>query len=144
MTGTSGTSSPSRKFDIAAVVEFYLDKTVPHRDGFVKISCPTGDHDDNTPSATINRSTGRLHCFSCDFSGDAIDLVRYKEGLDFASAVTRCQEITHSEGLEISRAADGVQRRQPPTRLRDSGAPAHPGNRRTVSSGGRRKPRNLG
>ena len=49
------TSSQSKRFDVAAVVEHYNGRPVPERSGFVKVTCPTGEHEDNTPSATVNR-----------------------------------------------------------------------------------------
>ena len=132
-------SSPpsNNKFDIAAVIEHYTDRTVPDRgSGYVKVSCPTGDHEDRTPSATVNRSTGRVHCFSCQFSGDAIDLIQFKEGVDFLEAVKIAEAIT---GNVIQSRSDVQQPggRKPPGRITDSGR------KDGAVAGSRRPPRRI-
>lgn len=112
------TSSPN-KFDIAVVVEHYTGSPVPERGGYVKVNCFTGSHEDRTPSATVNRKTGYAHCFACDFSGDAIDLIRLMEGVDYVNALRRAEEITGTSGSSEAPATGG---RKPPGRIRDSGA----------------------
>lgn len=47
--------------------------------------CPF--HDEKTPSFWVNPGKGVYHCFGCKASGDIIDFVRNKQGLDFAEAV---------------------------------------------------------
>ncbi len=47
------------------------------------ICCPF--HDDKHPSASIKNN--RLHCFACNETWDAIDIIIKKEGLNFTEAV---------------------------------------------------------
>ena len=37
----------------------------------LRITCPTPEHRDNHPSASIHVDTGRWHCFACKAGGDA-------------------------------------------------------------------------
>ena len=43
--------------------------------------CPF--HEEQTPSFTVDDSTGRFHCFSCGSRGDAVDFVLRSEPLLF-------------------------------------------------------------
>jgi hypothetical protein len=62
---------------------------VPHRAGWVKISCinnaahPRGDRN---PSASVNLTEGKYKCFACDMGGDVYDLLRVLENLDYVRA----------------------------------------------------------
>lgn len=47
--------------------------------------CPF--HAENTPSFRVNDAKGVYFCFGCSASGDLIDYVREREGLDFAQAL---------------------------------------------------------
>lgn len=47
--------------------------------------CPF--HDEKTPSFWVNDVKGVYHCFGCGASGDVIDFVREKQGLDFVEAI---------------------------------------------------------
>lgn len=61
--------------------------------------CPF--HDDHEPSATVNVSTNRFHCFTCGTSGDVIDIVMIEENMDFKEAVNWLLEtfqVTLSDG----------------------------------------------
>lgn len=64
-----------------------------------KALCPF--HQDQSPSLNLYHARlGRdhFHCFACGAHGDAVDLVKRREGLDFWPAVQRLAEIT---GLEL-------------------------------------------
>lgn len=57
--------------------------------GWRKVSCfndPAHPRGDRNPSASVNLSTGRYHCFACGISGDVYDLLQLLEGLDFKAA----------------------------------------------------------
>lgn len=56
----------------------------------VTFSCPNPAHADRNPSFTVDLRTGRARCWSaCAWSGDALDLVRWLEGLDVAEGARR-------------------------------------------------------
>lgn len=64
---------------------------VPSRAGWVKVRCFRTDahpRGDRNPSASVNLTTGRYHCFACDASGDVYDLYMQETGVDFKTAQT--------------------------------------------------------
>lgn len=64
------------------------------RGGWQKATCALLEHDDKSPSASLNESECRWHCWTCDKGGDAIDLVKENEGLvGYAEAAKRTQEL---------------------------------------------------
>lgn len=77
------------RVDLAALVELYAGPG--KRSGAsVLYSCPNPAHPDRHPSFEVNTRTGRARCYSqCGFSGDALDLVRWLEGLDVAQGAAR-------------------------------------------------------
>lgn len=78
-----------RRVDLAALVEQYSGPG--KRSGAsVLFSCPNPAHPDRHPSFEVNTRTGRARCYSqCGFSGDALDLVKWLEGLDTGQAADR-------------------------------------------------------
>jgi hypothetical protein len=77
------------RIDLAALVEQYAGPG--RRSGKVlTFSCPNPAHADRHPSFTVDTHSNRARCWSqCDFSGDALDLVRWLEGLDVPQAAAR-------------------------------------------------------
>ena len=76
------------KFSIREALEAYGAENLPHRPGgWAKIKCVI--HEDSNPSASFNESKGQFRCFTCDFFGDALDLIQLKEGVDYAGSVKR-------------------------------------------------------
>jgi DNA primase len=65
------------KFSIGKVLEYY-GAAVPYGGGYAKLRCPF--HDDRHPSATVNHVKQTFKCYVCDVSGDAIDVIRWREG----------------------------------------------------------------
>ncbi len=47
--------------------------------------CPF--HEEKTPSFRVNDTKGLFHCFGCGASGDIIDYVRWRHGLEFVDAL---------------------------------------------------------
>lgn len=83
------------KFPIAPILES-LGQYIPpgSRRGRVKVKCVF--HDDDVASATIDFDNQRFRCFACDESGDAVELIMRHEGVKFAAALERCEDITGS------------------------------------------------
>jgi DNA primase len=84
------------KFPIAPILES-LGQHVPpgSKRGRVKVKCVF--HDDAVASATIDFDNNRFRCFACDESGDAVELIMRHEGVKFATALERCEDITGSQ-----------------------------------------------
>lgn len=55
-----------------------------------KTSCPSGRHEDKSPSWYINIETGLHHCFSCDYSGNLPGLVADLKKIPYTEAVSWC------------------------------------------------------
>jgi DNA primase len=92
------------KFPIEPVLD-YLGQIIPggRRSGKVKAKCSF--HDDAVASAVIDYQHQRFRCFACGETGDAIELLMRHEGITFAIAVERAEELT---GL----AQSGVRKEQ--------------------------------
>ncbi len=87
----------SNDFDIHQVLEHYGWPLPGERTGWVTVKC--GAHDDSHQSCRINSDNGYVLCMACGFpkdgkAGDAIDVVRYYEGVGYRDAVRRCEDIT--------------------------------------------------
>jgi DNA primase len=52
-------------------------------------ACPFPDHNDKSPSFSVNASKNVYYCFGCGKRGDVITFVRELEGLDFAAAIEK-------------------------------------------------------
>jgi DNA primase len=48
--------------------------------GWRKAECPLPDHEDRNPSASVNESEGKWHCFTCGRGGDGYDIIQEREG----------------------------------------------------------------
>lgn len=131
------------KFDIRRVLEFYDAEHLPSRGGWAKIRCVI--HEDGSPSASFNELEGRFRCFVCDFFGDAIDLIRAKEGSTWHEAVKRAQEITGQDGsFKAPEAVTAKARRLKPIRIGEprEGRGESPA-RSTSQPTGRKRPRRI-
>lgn len=76
----------------------YLGGTVPRlRSGWSKCRCPF--HEDRNPSASVHPVEGKFHCFSCDVTGDVIDLaMHHLKTTDLKEAVTWLFETFQTTG----------------------------------------------
>jgi hypothetical protein len=87
------------RFPVFSVIFYYLKAAgkdvetwsfsgIPHYKNWAYLRCPF--HDDKSPSASIDLKYQRFYCHGpCDFSGDVIDLVKWREGYtDLQDVVT--------------------------------------------------------
>lgn len=73
--------------------------------------CPMPEHDDRQASARVNTELGAFACHGCGAKGDAISLLKEREGLfDYASAVARYEELSGASVANIPRRAKGKRR----------------------------------
>ena len=56
------------------VVEYMLQLEGVERGDEYAMACPHPDHDDSSPSASVNLVSGLWHCFSCGRGGDLVGL----------------------------------------------------------------------
>lgn len=72
------------KISIASVVEFLRLK------GSGELyHCINPDHNDSTPSFSINKAENYFYCFGCHIGGDIIKLYQLYHGIDFKSACSK-------------------------------------------------------
>ena len=95
------------KPSITAVFEHYGAQVIgSNMGGWQKATCALNDHDDLSPSASVNEDECKWRCFSCDKGGDAIDLIRENESAGFADA-KRLAENFLGEGDQPVRTERG-------------------------------------
>lgn len=62
--------------------ELAIEVTKINKKGEAWALCPSPDHDERSPSWSINLDTGEHHCFSCGWSGNFFSLVEAVTGYD--------------------------------------------------------------
>ena len=69
------------------------------------IRCPMPDHDDRNPSCSLKRypEGWAFKCFSCDASGDAVDLVKFVAGVRDREAIAEVHSAAGVAEAEIAR-----------------------------------------
>jgi DNA primase len=84
---------PEAKPDIRPVLEHYgWDGRVSGYGEWQNTRCPF--HGDRNPSARVNEEEGIFHCHVCDYSGDAYEIVKVHENVDFPRAKEIVKELT--------------------------------------------------
>jgi DNA primase len=81
--------------------------------------CPLPDHQERTPSFTVNPDKNVWWCFGCLRGGDVVELARFVWGYERHEAATAAADLLHEFGYEIpNRPASwyAKQSRQKPIR----------------------------
>jgi hypothetical protein len=95
--------------EILPVIEHYIELQ-PKGSEHVAC-CPHPEHQENTPSFTVNSIEGYYKCFGCGWGGDAIAFVRVMEPeLTFKQAIDRCSEILGYDVGEIMSEREGGEK----------------------------------
>jgi P4 family phage/plasmid primase-like protien len=97
--------------DLVAVVSSLVDAPVKRSGaGRFVTFCPF--HEEKTPSFTLTPSKGLMKCFGCDWSGDVVQFVQERKGLDFPGAMRflGAQEDVSSEGKGKASSAKKIPR----------------------------------
>lgn len=85
--------------------------TVVGRDSTLwrKATCVLPEHDDKSPSASINEDAGKWGCFVCDAHGDAFDLIQRMEPgeLGFAAAVSFAEKFSGGSNRPVREQRGG-------------------------------------
>jgi DNA primase len=98
--------------DIAAVLEHYgADVSRVSTVGWRPVRCPF--HDDRNASASVNLNLGGFRCHACDVKGDAVSLIKQREGLDYRGAVAFAQEVLGKSVTGVRGSANGAQPKRP-------------------------------
>lgn len=85
-----------------------------------KACCPFPDHNDKTPSFTVNPVKGFYHCFGCSRGGDVFEFVKTAEGCSFPEAIEKVKELTdmtEEELMEVKESNTAVTKKGAPPLL---------------------------
>ena len=88
-------------------------------------NCPLPEHEDRTPSFTVNPEKNVFWCHGCLRGGDVVELARFAWGYEKHEVATAAADLLHEFGHEIpSRPPSwyAKQRRQKPVRDAIEGA----------------------
>lgn len=81
------------KLDIGPVLIHYGANRLPGGYGWRSMRCPFPEHNDSNASARVNLEAGGFICLACGISGDAIKIIRDREGLSFGQAIEFAREV---------------------------------------------------
>lgn len=81
------------ELDLGPVLIHYGATRLPSRYGWHSMRCPFPEHSDSTASARVNLDIGGFVCLGCGISGDAIKIIRDREGLNFEQAIEFAGEV---------------------------------------------------
>ena len=99
------------KMIVQVISHYYPNWT--HKDTgrtWQKAYCPF--HGDQNPSASISLEHDAFKCHACGVKGDAIKLIRYKEGCSYREAVTTAARISPGSYDEVSQSTTRVGSRR--------------------------------
>jgi hypothetical protein len=65
------------------------------------VQCPLPDHEDKTPSFTVNPEKNLWFCHGCIRGGDVVELARYAWGYDKSEVAMAAAQLLHEFGHEI-------------------------------------------
>src|SRR5215211_2231800 len=74
--------------------------------------CPLPDHEDRSPSFTVNPEKGVWFCHGCLFGGDVVELARLAWGYDQRDAHTAAAMLLMEFGHEVPRRPPSWYRKQ--------------------------------
>lgn len=95
------------ELEIGPVLIHYGATSLPGGVGWRTMRCPFPEHNDRNSSARVNLELGGFICLACGISGDAIKIIRDREGLNFADATKFAREVF---GASVETVSSGVQR----------------------------------
>lgn len=122
------------KFSIRKVLEHYTGAVIPERgSGWTQIHCPV--HDEQRPSASYNEDLGKVHCFGCTFHGDALDLIKVKEGVEDYSEQVKIAEAITGETIDGGTGVQLAPARRLPMRITDGASNVHSAPRPAAAAG---------
>ncbi len=81
--------------------------------------CPLPDHEDKTPSFSVNTENNLWICYGCNRGGDVIELARFAWGYSKQEAPMAAANLLHEFGIEIPQKPaswHAKQERQRPVR----------------------------
>ena len=86
-------SETTTHLQIGSVLIHYGATRLPGGYGWRSMRCPFPEHNDSNASARVNLEAGGFVCLACGISGDAIKIIRDREGLSFAEATDFARQV---------------------------------------------------
>jgi DNA primase len=97
-----GQASDEPTLTLASVLIHYGANRLPGGYGWQSMRCPFPEHDDSNASARVNLEAGGFICLACGISGDAIKIIKSREGTNYAGAVKFAGEVLGASVTEVS------------------------------------------
>lgn len=98
---------------ISQIIKHYYPDWEPPPDtgkGWARTRCPF--HGDETPSGAVHYGYDAFSCLACGTKGDAIAIVKAREGVNYSEAKSRVQEILEGGDGEVPPSVSGQPRRR--------------------------------
>ena len=87
---------------ITAVFDHYGIRILREGGGWTKCECPSLEHEDMNPSASVNEDLGKWNCFSCGRTGDGLDIIMERESCaGIADALRFAEKHFGSSGGDV-------------------------------------------
>lgn len=86
-------------YDIAPVLDHYGQEYDAGRSGNQQVRCVF--HEERQPSASVNLDAGLFNCFACGIAGDAIELIKIREGVGFREAKRIAESLAGQSGSTV-------------------------------------------
>ncbi|WP_370880910.1 CHC2 zinc finger domain-containing protein [Streptomyces africanus] len=111
--GSSVRREAPAQFPIAPVLAYYGVDPKEARWGHSTIRCVLPDHDDRTPSLSIDLEKGVFHCFGCQRGGAAVQFIMFmdEKAKTREAAERRAEEILRAGGIDVPSRSRGRYRR---------------------------------
>ncbi|WJJ56545.1 CHC2 zinc finger domain-containing protein [Mycobacteroides abscessus] len=97
---------------IATVISHYYPDWSPPNPGPGWRRCLCPFHGDETPSGAVHYGYDAFSCLACGTKGDAIAIVKAREGVNYSEAKRRIQEILERGDGEVPPSVSGQPRRR--------------------------------
>ncbi|MFT9585268.1 CHC2 zinc finger domain-containing protein [Mycobacteroides abscessus] len=105
-------SKGPRSLAITAVILYYYPDWSPPNPGPGWRRCLCPFHGDETPSGAVHYGYDAFSCLACGTKGDAIAIVKAREGVNYSEAKRRIQEILEGGDGEVPPVVQGQSSRR--------------------------------
>ena len=86
---------------VLTIRKYHPEWEPPDDNGREWISCLCPFHGDSNKSASVSFKNNAFRCFACPVRGDAIALIRSREGVTFAEALRITEELSPESSGQI-------------------------------------------
>lgn len=96
--------SSAPQLELGPVLIHYGASRLPGGYGWRTMRCPFPEHNDSNASARVNLEAGGFVCLACGISGDAIKIIRQREGMTFNEAIEFAREVFGASVDSVSKS----------------------------------------